>query len=434
MAYSSYLFAVDAWKSNSTLARIAATIAAAGPARVSAVLTENNVTEDQFKARAAEAAAKGIRLLPAYFYLGAITDIDGLAKADVLVCLNRKECAARVEQIMRLPLLRGAKLWVVVDEIARDAPGSASMPIVGAERILAFGPEVYSYVRTSLDYAVDIPVYKLRPLPDPFFDCLVSGERRDARVLFVLLFSDLDESASRDYARDGRAIRGAAAAAAELGHLVLTICGASEEALDRARSKIPELARLDVVTVAPKSDEGIREQLLRCDVCLLPKRCERYGLAAVLARVPLIAARASDLGSYLEDVGGAAAACVVDLFQVDAWAQRLRHVAAHYGEALGIAAAAPEAIAAADLAAQSYFSLEALAALPPRKVELPQVAPLGKAAADTACVVCLSKPPIIAFVPCGHLCCCPACAGPLQQRVCPVCRTRVTDAVRIYKC
>lgn len=40
------------------------------------------------------------------------------------------------------------------------------------------------------------------------------------------------------------------------------------------------------------------------------------------------------------------------------------------------------------------------------------------------CVVCLEARPVMACVPCGHVCACVKCAGPIKK--CPMCRTNCT--------
>lgn len=53
------------------------------------------------------------------------------------------------------------------------------------------------------------------------------------------------------------------------------------------------------------------------------------------------------------------------------------------------------------------------------------------------CTVCFDAEREVAFVPCGHICCCEACANllvhtALSQRQCPVCRTVLRHALRVY--
>jgi hypothetical protein len=51
---------------------------------------------------------------------------------------------------------------------------------------------------------------------------------------------------------------------------------------------------------------------------------------------------------------------------------------------------------------------------------------------DRFCVICLDSPKIVAAVPCGHVCACVACAAAARPKMCPVCRTPVTQMMRIF--
>jgi len=51
------------------------------------------------------------------------------------------------------------------------------------------------------------------------------------------------------------------------------------------------------------------------------------------------------------------------------------------------------------------------------------------------CVICISAPATMAFVPCGHKCVCAGCAKQLpktQRRRCPQCRREATDIIKIF--
>jgi serine/threonine protein kinase len=48
------------------------------------------------------------------------------------------------------------------------------------------------------------------------------------------------------------------------------------------------------------------------------------------------------------------------------------------------------------------------------------------------CVVCLERVSTHALMPCGHRCVCERCAPILNNRACPICRTLVEKAVRIF--
>eukprot|EP00927_Polykrikos_kofoidii_P007725 TRINITY_DN13170_c0_g1_i1.p1 TRINITY_DN13170_c0_g1~~TRINITY_DN13170_c0_g1_i1.p1 ORF type:complete len:295 (-),score=31.38 TRINITY_DN13170_c0_g1_i1:114-941(-) len=46
---------------------------------------------------------------------------------------------------------------------------------------------------------------------------------------------------------------------------------------------------------------------------------------------------------------------------------------------------------------------------------------------DHTCVVCFDRSIDVCLVPCGHIAVCQICAGRLQPRLCPICRTHVTE-------
>ena len=52
--------------------------------------------------------------------------------------------------------------------------------------------------------------------------------------------------------------------------------------------------------------------------------------------------------------------------------------------------------------------------------------------ASMKCHVCLERELQVAFIPCGHVCCCGVCAPPLDK--CPVCRSDFEEKKRIYLC
>ena len=49
---------------------------------------------------------------------------------------------------------------------------------------------------------------------------------------------------------------------------------------------------------------------------------------------------------------------------------------------------------------------------------------------EAECLICMEQERTMAFVPCGHKCCCPPCSK--TQVNCPVCRTPVQQAIKIY--
>jgi len=61
------------------------------------------------------------------------------------------------------------------------------------------------------------------------------------------------------------------------------------------------------------------------------------------------------------------------------------------------------------------------------------VASPSRPAASPTCMVCYSRPPTHALVPCGHASICINCAERVKTRNrCPVCRGRVEDHLKIY--
>ncbi|XP_056288200.1 E3 ubiquitin-protein ligase LRSAM1-like [Pseudoliparis swirei] len=46
------------------------------------------------------------------------------------------------------------------------------------------------------------------------------------------------------------------------------------------------------------------------------------------------------------------------------------------------------------------------------------------------CVVCMETGSQVIFLPCGHVCCCQLCSGALRS--CPLCRSSITQHVRLY--
>merc|ERR1712137_265461 len=54
---------------------------------------------------------------------------------------------------------------------------------------------------------------------------------------------------------------------------------------------------------------------------------------------------------------------------------------------------------------------------------------------DGLCVICLENPSCVALAPCGHITSCESCTESVLQRdpLCPLCRTPVTQTLRIYR-
>ena len=55
---------------------------------------------------------------------------------------------------------------------------------------------------------------------------------------------------------------------------------------------------------------------------------------------------------------------------------------------------------------------------------------LKKIATSSECVVCLSAPRRMVFMPCRHLCCCDECGA--EQRRCPLCREGVETRISTF--
>jgi hypothetical protein len=58
--------------------------------------------------------------------------------------------------------------------------------------------------------------------------------------------------------------------------------------------------------------------------------------------------------------------------------------------------------------------------------------PKQDASDSASCIICLSGPKEMCFVPCGHVCCCSTCAATPGMRTCPICRARITTRVKIF--
>ncbi len=50
----------------------------------------------------------------------------------------------------------------------------------------------------------------------------------------------------------------------------------------------------------------------------------------------------------------------------------------------------------------------------------------------TTCCVCLVEAAICVMVPCGHLCLCSGCRPPAYKEMCPICKTNVSQIMKIY--
>ncbi len=68
-------------------------------------------------------------------------------------------------------------------------------------------------------------------------------------------------------------------------------------------------------------------------------------------------------------------------------------------------------------------------------VEVLQVDP--KQYESNECVICMDAPRNTVFYPCGHQCLCEPCGQRFKKearhQVCPICRNRVKDIIKVYK-
>jgi len=51
---------------------------------------------------------------------------------------------------------------------------------------------------------------------------------------------------------------------------------------------------------------------------------------------------------------------------------------------------------------------------------------------ENECVICLTTSKEVAFIPCGHLCCCSKCGLKSSLLQCPVCRLNITSRQKIF--
>ena len=66
----------------------------------------------------------------------------------------------------------------------------------------------------------------------------------------------------------------------------------------------------------------------------------------------------------------------------------------------------------------------------PLAASAPPPAPVGTGGDDVMCAVCMDKPKNAFFQPCGHVCCCMACASKVNQ--CPLCRAPVAQTLMAF--
>ena len=62
----------------------------------------------------------------------------------------------------------------------------------------------------------------------------------------------------------------------------------------------------------------------------------------------------------------------------------------------------------------------------------------GRSESACTCSICMSEPPRMAMVPCGHVFSCEGCTAAMLELmptlVCPICRGNVEGAIKIYIC
>lgn len=80
---------------------------------------------------------------------------------------------------------------------------------------------------------------------------------------------------------------------------------------------------------------------------------------------------------------------------------------------------------------------EAILSMPPETQSRINLDYSNTTSSDNICVVCHDGPPVMAVVPCGHVCLCTNCSdvcmtGENEQRPCPLCRGHMQSVLRIY--
>ena len=68
-----------------------------------------------------------------------------------------------------------------------------------------------------------------------------------------------------------------------------------------------------------------------------------------------------------------------------------------------------------------------------RELASPDVLPSASDSVGRECVVCLIAVPVMVLLPCGHLCACAQCGPILEGKPCPMCRSVVQEAKRVYR-
>ena len=81
-------------------------------------------------------------------------------------------------------------------------------------------------------------------------------------------------------------------------------------------------------------------------------------------------------------------------------------------------------------AAAAAAAARANGSAPPASTATPAPAADAADPAGTTCILCMEAERDTVLVPCGHLACCQDCSARL--RTCPLCRTRIVQAVRVF--
>lgn len=66
---------------------------------------------------------------------------------------------------------------------------------------------------------------------------------------------------------------------------------------------------------------------------------------------------------------------------------------------------------------------------PPPLIHQDTAAKITTIGSETECCICLDAPPSVAFLPCGHVCCCAKCG---IVSICPMCRGNIAQTVKLY--
>ena len=87
---------------------------------------------------------------------------------------------------------------------------------------------------------------------------------------------------------------------------------------------------------------------------------------------------------------------------------------------------------ACSLSAQASEATDARLGPGPDSLRAPHSVEQGEGATGAECVFCLSRRPVMALLPCGHVCVCEQCAPLVGDKACPLCRAAVERVARVY--